>query len=127
VRLILVRHAKAASGEPDELRPLTPEGREAAQSLGARLGKLRPDAVLSSPLLRARETAEPIAKAASVELAIEERLSPGASLADVRAATEGRGETVVVVGHQPDLSTIVYGLTGDDVPFRPGDFAEVEL
>jgi phosphohistidine phosphatase len=127
VRLILVRHAKAASGEPDELRPLTPEGREAAQALGVELGALQPDAVISSPLVRARETAEPIAAAAGVELTLDARLSPGASLARIRAVVEGRGETVIVVGHQPDLSTAVYDLTGADIPFRPGAFAEVEL
>lgn len=127
VRLILVRHAKAASGEPDELRPLTPEGRDAAQDLGTELGALQPDAVISSPLLRARETAEPIAAAAGLEPQVDERLSPGASFADIRAVVNGRGETVIVVGHQPDLSTAVYALTGADVPFRPGAFAEVEL
>jgi phosphohistidine phosphatase len=127
VRLILVRHAKAASGEPDELRPLTPEGREAAQALGAELGGLQPDAVVSSPLTRARETAAPIAEAAGVELELDARLSPGASLADVRAAVDGRGDLVVVVGHQPDLSTTVFELTGQDLPFRPGAFTEVAL
>ncbi|HWB22940.1 MAG TPA: histidine phosphatase family protein [Gaiellaceae bacterium] len=127
MRLILVRHAKAASGEPDELRPLTPEGREAAQALGVELGAFGPEAVVSSPLVRARETAAPIAAAAGVELAVEQRLSPGASLSDIRAAVAGRGETVVVVGHQPDLSTAVYELTGAEVPFKPGAFAEVAL
>jgi phosphohistidine phosphatase SixA len=127
VRLILVRHAKAASGEPDELRPLTPEGQEAAQALGVELGALQPDAVISSPLVRARETAEPIAGAAGVELTLDARLSPGASPAHIRAVVEGRGETVIVVGHQPDLSTAVYDLTGADIPFRPGAFAEVDL
>jgi phosphohistidine phosphatase SixA len=127
VRLILVRHAKAASGEPDELRPLTPEGRDAAAALGAELAALQPDAVLSSPLLRARETAQPIAEAAGLELELDARLSPGASLPDFHAAVAGHGETVVVVGHQPDLSRVVYELTGADVPFRPGAFAEVTL
>ncbi len=127
MRLILVRHAKAASGEPDELRPLTSKGRKVAQALGGELGGLRPDAVVSSPLVRARETAAPIAEAAGVELELDARLSPGASLPDVRAVVDGRGETVVIVGHQPDLSTIVYELTGREVPFHPGDFAEVDL
>ena len=127
MRLILVRHAKAASGTPDALRPLTPEGREAAQALGQELRAKRPDAVLSSPLLRAHETAAPIAEAAGVELETDERLLPGATLSDIRSAVAGRGETVVVVGHQPDLSEIVYVLTGDEVPFRPGAYAEVEL
>ena len=127
MRLILVRHAKAASGEPDASRPLTAEGRERAQVLGAEIGSHGPNAVLSSPLLRARETAAPIAAAAGVELEIAEQLSPGATLADVRAVVDGHGATVVVVGHQPDLSQIVHAATGDDVSFKPGDYAEVTL
>ncbi|MBA2297332.1 MAG: histidine phosphatase family protein, partial [Actinobacteria bacterium] len=50
VRLFLVRHAEAASGEPDELRPLTPAGREQARELGERLAPVAPAVVLSSPL-----------------------------------------------------------------------------
>ena len=57
MRLYLVRHAKAAPGDPDELRSLTPEGREQARLLAERLAAERPDAVVTSPLLRARETA----------------------------------------------------------------------
>ncbi len=45
------------AGEPDELRPLTPSGHEAARLLGLLLADRSPDAVVSSPLLRARETA----------------------------------------------------------------------
>jgi phosphohistidine phosphatase SixA len=127
VRLILVRHAEAAPGEPDELRRLTDAGRAVARALGERLGDQRPTAVLCSPLLRARETAAPIAKAAGVEVEPDERLLPGATVEDVRAAVEGRGDTVVVVGHQPDCSQIVHGLTGRDVDFAPGGTAEVEL
>ena len=59
VRLFLVRHAEAAPGEPDELRPLTaggPRGRARARRAARRASSL--DAVVSSPLLRARETAE---------------------------------------------------------------------
>jgi phosphohistidine phosphatase len=127
VRLILVRHAEAAPGEPDELRPLTPGGRRAARALGERIGGLRPDAVLSSPLLRARETAAPIAEEAGVELEPDERLAPGATVDDVRAAIDGRGETVVVVGHQPDCGEIALALTGRERRFPPGAAYEVEL
>jgi phosphohistidine phosphatase len=127
VRLILVRHANAAPGEPDALRPLTQEGLDVAQALGAQLGGLRPDAVVSSPLLRARQTATPIAEVAGVELDLEPRLSPGATPDDIRTVAEGRGELVVIVGHQPDLSAVVYALSGAEVPFSPGAFAEVEL
>src|SRR5215212_3216187 len=102
MRVILVRHAEAAPGQPDAQRPLTAAGRDTAHALGARLAHLRPRAVLSSPLKRARETATPIAEAAGVELEVDHRLAPGAGVDDVRAAIAGREEPVVVVGHQPD-------------------------
>jgi phosphohistidine phosphatase len=127
VRLILVRHAKAAPGHPDELRPLTESGRESARLLGGLLAEQHPDLVVSSPLLRARETASAIAAAAGLEPAVDERLAPGATVDGLRAAVEGRGETVVAVGHQPDCSEIVLALTGRDVSFPTAGFAEVEL
>lgn len=127
MRLFLVRHAEAVPGEPDDLRPLTPAGRETARLLGERLRHERPEAVLSSPLLRARETAEPIARAAGVAAEPDERLAPGATAETVRAAVEGRGATVVAVGHQPDCGEIVLELTGQEVAFAPGAVVEVEL
>jgi phosphohistidine phosphatase SixA len=127
MRVIVVRHAEAAPGEPDELRSLTVAGRDTARALGERLRGAEPDAVISSPLLRARETAEPIARAAGIEPETDERLGPGATVEDVRAVVEGRGETVVVVGHQPDCGEVVYALTGHEVPFPAGGTAEIEL
>src|SRR5258708_7047377 len=112
MRLFLVRHAEAAPGEPDELRPLTPAGRTVARDLGERLSSEHPDAVISSPLLRARETAEQIARAADLTPEADERLAPGASADDLTAAVAGRGKTVIAVGHQPDCSAIVLALTG---------------
>ncbi len=127
MRLILVRHAEAGPGQPDALRTLTPDGRAAAAALAARLAGERPDAVVSSPLVRARETAAPIADAAAVALETDERLAPGAGVDDLRASVAGRGGTVVVVGHEPDCSEIVLALTGRQVRFPPGGSFEAEL
>jgi phosphohistidine phosphatase len=127
VRLFLVRHAEAAPGEPDALRPLTPAGRDAARALAERLAAEQPDAVLCSPLLRARETADQIARAASLAAEVDERLAPGARADDVREAVAGRGETVVAVGHQPDCSEILFDLTGEERGFAPGVSVLVEL
>ena len=130
VQLVIVRHAEAASGEPDELRALTPEGREAARALGQRLARdgFRPDAVLTSPLLRARETAQELARPVDLEPEPDERLAPGATPEGVRAAIQERGETVVVVGHQPDCSRIAAALTGGAEPaFPPGAMLAIEL
>jgi phosphohistidine phosphatase len=130
VQLVIVRHADAAAGEPDELRPLTAEGREAARALGQRLDRegIRPDAVLTSPLLRARETAQELARPAGLEAEPDERLAPGATADSVRSAVQERGETVVVVAHQPDCSRIAAELTGGEEPaFPPGAMLAVEL
>jgi phosphohistidine phosphatase len=126
VRLLIVRHAEAAPGEPDELRPLTTEGREHARALGERLRRegVAPDAVVTSPLLRARETAAALALG---EPEVDQRLAPGASPDDVRDAAFGRGETVVVVGHQPDCGRAVRELAGVEVPFPPAGTYELEL
>jgi len=127
VRLFLVRHAEAAPGEPDALRPLTPAGRASARALGEQLAAEQLDAVLCSPLLRARETAEQIARAASLSAAVDERLAPGATADGVREAVSGLGETVVAVGHQPDCTEILLELTGEERAFAPGAAAAVEL
>jgi phosphohistidine phosphatase len=130
VRIYLVRHAQAASGQPDELRPLTPDGRAAARELGNRLAAegLRPDAVLSSPLLRAHETAAELARALGAEPETDERLSPGTDAAALRAVVAGRGETIVVVGHQPDCGRISAAISGGPEPaFPPAGLAVLEL
>src|SRR5262245_48881542 len=121
MRLYLVRHAEAAPGEPDETRPLTSEGHEQARALGARLRneEASPSVVLTSPLLRARETGAELAMALDVETEPDELLAPGAGVDDVRAAIEGRGDQIVVVGHQPDCGQIAAALTGGPEPRFP--------
>jgi phosphohistidine phosphatase len=118
MRLLIVRHAEASPGSPDELRPLTPEGREQARRLGASLRSegFVADVVLCSPLLRARETARALGLGDPVA---DERLAPGATAADLRDAAAGRGETVVVVGHQPDCGRAVAELRGGPEPAFP--------
>lgn len=130
MRVYVVRHAEAAPGEPDELRALTPEGRAQARALAERLAGEEPriDAVLSSPLLRARETAAAIAGASGLEAEVEERLAPGATAADVRAAVAGRGDRVAIVGHQPDCGEIVAELSGAPAPsFPPASVQTIDL
>ena len=130
MRLFLVRHAEAEPGEPDDLRALTPHGRRQAQELGERFAKhgIAPDAILSSPLLRARQTAEGIAAGVGLTAEPDERLAPGATTDDVRAAIAGRGEIVVVVGHQPDCGQIAAAIGGGPAPeFPAGGVRELEL
>jgi phosphohistidine phosphatase len=121
---VLVRHAEAAPGDPDELRALTPAGHEQARRLGDQLRAdgVQPDAVLTSPLLRARETAADLGFGDPEPL---DELAPGATADDVKAAIAGRGETVVVVGHQPDCSRITAALRGGAEPAFPPAGAQI--
>jgi phosphohistidine phosphatase SixA len=108
VKLVLIRHAESAPGDPDELRTLTPDGHEQARLLGERLRAdgVEPDAVLTSPLLRARETAAELGFGEPEPL---DELGPG--------ATE--------VGHQPDCSRITAALRGGPEPPFPTASAQI--
>ena len=121
MRLYLVRHAEAAAGDPDELRPLTANGRQQARELGARLAAEGASGatVLTSPLLRARETGEELARALDTEPHPDERLAPGATAAGVREAVAEHEGAVVAIGHQPDCGRIAAELTGGPEPRFP--------
>jgi phosphohistidine phosphatase len=124
MKVVLVRHAEAAPGDPDELRALTPAGHEQARRLGEQLRAdgVHPDAVLTSPLLRARETAADLGLGDPEPL---DELAPGATAEAVKAAIAGRGETVVVVGHQPDCGRIAAALRGGAEPAFPPAGAQI--
>ena len=130
MQLYLVRHADAAPGEPDELRSLTAEGRDQARQLGERLRAdgVEPDAVLTSPLLRARETGELLCGADGITAEADERFAPGATADQVREAVAGRGEHVVVIAHQPDCGRIAAEIAGGEEPaFPPAGMVRIEL
>jgi phosphohistidine phosphatase len=130
MRLLLVRHAEAAPGNPDELRELTDKGRRQAEGLGADLAAegVQAAVILTSPLIRARQTAEALGRALGADVEVDERLAPGASPDSVREAVDGRGDTVVTVGHEPDCSWIAAALGGKPADgFAPAEVAVLEL
>jgi len=129
VLVYLCRHAEAAPGDPDALRPLTPEGVEQAAQLGERLAREQapPAIVVSSPLLRARQTAEAIAQATGAEARADPRLAPGATVELLRELLDRLDGPVATVGHQPDCSEIVVALTGHDPGFAPAAVHAIEL
>ncbi len=117
MELLIVRHATAVDhGDPayprDEDRPLTPDGihKFRAAARGLREMGVRLDRVVTSPLVRARQTAEVLrdALAPEADLDVSRHLAPGgdyeALLRDVAALG---AERVAVVGHEPHLSGLV--------------------
>ena len=129
MRLHLCRHAEAALGEPDELRELTPLGVEQAQELGALLAALAdpPQLVVTSPLLRARQTAAEIGRALGAPVRVDDELAPGATVDSLMRAIDGEQGPVAVVGHQPDCSEIAYAVIGRDPGFPVAGTVELEL
>ena len=90
---------------------------------------IKPDAVISSPLLRARETAEGIASAVGVEAEQDERLAPGATRGGRARSRRGtRRDGRRSSAHQPDCGQIVAAIGGGAPPeFPAGGVRELEL
>jgi len=132
VELGLLRHAHAgdpaAWDRPDDLRPLTNKGRQQAERLGRFLAAAGfvPDAVLTSPRIRARETAELVADSLGMSVRIDPRLGSFLDLATVDAILDDAGGPgrPVLVGHDPDFSDLLVLLTGSPgLRMRKGAFA----
>jgi len=123
VKLYLVRHASASDIAPsDAARELTKEGREESRIVGAALLKAgtKPEQILTSPLLRAHQTADIIAAELKFpnEVAVFDELQNGNSLAGVLRAvkTFDGAKEIILVGHMPSFAEHLAGLLGSDNP-----------
>ncbi len=123
--LWLLRHGDAEDGSPDSERKLTGKGRKQAKAAGAALAALgvQVDACLTSPKVRADETARLACESLGVEPEQEPKLAGGPFDADQLAA--GFGEALLV-GHDPDFSTAVHDLTGAQVRMKKGGLAGLD-
>lgn len=132
--LYFLRHGDAGPPDPadDDGRELTDGGRAAIRAAGRlwRRLNLRPDVILTSPLTRARQTAELAVEAVGGKLHVEERLRAGASWPDMAQsmASHPTARRVLFVGHEPDLSSAIAHLTGaSSVRMRKGGLACLEF
>ena len=127
MQLFLVRHAKAVERSfdiPENNRFLTPEGRDRFRDIAKRLAKkgMHPEVIVSSPLVRAVQTAEILAEALAFTgpLAVDETLAPGFGMDGLQKLL-GRHPGVsalACVGHEPDL-----GELGCELLHTPGAFS----
>jgi len=111
----LVRHAEAEDGSPDAERRLTTKGEEQSRTVGAALARLgvKVQCCVTSPKVRARDTARLVCKALKVEITEDERLAGGPF--DAHDLVAEFGEDLMLVGHDPDFSLAVHRLTGAQV------------
>ena len=111
--LLLWRHAEAEPGEPDDARVLTAKGRKQAAKMAEWLDANLPGScrILSSPALRAVQTAEALGR----KFKQHDGLSTGASVDGVLAAIDwpNQRKPVLIVGHQPVLGQLAARLIGN--------------
>ncbi|MEA2247821.1 MAG: phosphohistidine phosphatase [Solirubrobacteraceae bacterium] len=132
-QLWLLRHGEAESHDtkPDPDRELTERGRDQARSAGRALAALEVEVHLAftSPKVRARDTAMLACEALGIEPIVDERLAAGfdrdAALELLAAA--GPDQRVLVVGHEPDFSQVVYDFTGGRIQLKKGGVAAIRL
>jgi phosphohistidine phosphatase len=143
MQLYLLRHGIAVEPgtrgfEDDFARPLTPKGRRQLRKSAAAIKKLasRFDLILSSPLARAKQTAEIVARKlnARKRLRFTSALAPGGSAANLIRQLEREKpapDTVLLVGHEPDMSRLVSLLTTGglqmQMDFKKGGLCKLEV
>ena len=133
--LYLLRHAHAGNPEAwdgdDAERPLSARGKDQAKRLGKLLAQrgVVPDTILSSPKVRARQTANIVADALGVGVTSDDRLAQDFDLDALAELIAGVGSgSLMVVGHDPDFSEMLATLVGAaELPLRKGAIARVDL
>src|SRR5712691_3116402 len=115
--IVLLRHGIAEDKSPeksDAERQLTDEGRRKMKEIARSLARIFPEAeaIYSSPLVRAMQTAEPVAKEYKLSIEQTPALTPQSTLGDFRKLLgEISVDFAIFVGHEPNLSTIMLDLT----------------
>jgi phosphohistidine phosphatase len=139
LRLLIVRHAiavpRGTPGIPDAERPLTPEGKEKFRETAKGLARLldRPLALLTSPWLRARQTADIAAAAWGRLTPREAEALAGGSFEEQARVLDAfpTDATVAVFGHEPYVSDLLARLVGsrqpDRLSFKKGGAALVDV
>jgi phosphohistidine phosphatase len=125
--IYLLRHGEAEprNGGDDAARRLTPKGERQSEAAGRALAALGAsiDACLTSPKVRAADTARLACEALGIEPEVVEELGGGSF--DSLSLAAGRGD-VMLVGHNPDFPTEIARLTGAKAKIRKGGVAIVE-
>jgi phosphohistidine phosphatase len=118
MRLYIMRHGPAEESSPsgrDYDRPLSEPGRTRTNAVAHELARRgeRPQKIFSSPLVRARQTADIVARVLGIAVEIRDELAPSEAAPDiVREINDAALERVLLVGHAPDVSILVADLIG---------------
>jgi phosphohistidine phosphatase len=128
--ILLLRHGEAEEGDDDSARRLTPEGERQAEEAGRALGALgiELDACLSSPKVRALDTARLACRHLGIDPQAVDELAGGDFDPHDLATARGLPDQakLLLVGHEPDMSNAIRALTGGTVKLKKGGLAALE-
>lgn len=142
MKLYLVRHGIATNGLPEGIRsdaerPLTNEGREETKEVAQGLKRIgvKPDLFVTSPLVRARQTAKIMSDvlAGHDDLEVCPALAPGGSLSEVCNFLRkfNKANEIMLFGHEPDMGQLAAGLiwAGPDcqIPFKKAGVCRIDV
>ena len=132
-QLYFLRHGEAdwpGWTKPDDERPLTDFGKKEVRQVAKFLNRLKvkPDLIVTSPLPRALQTAEVAAEQLKTKLRQDEALEPGFGISELRTVPKRhRSKVLMLVGHEPDFSTVISALTGASLKLSKAGVALVDI
>ena len=116
--------------KPDDERPLTDSGKKEVRQVAKLLGRLkvRPDLIVTSPLPRASQTARIAAEELKAKLREDEALEPGFGMSELRTILKRhRSRVLMLVGHEPDFTTVISSLTGASLKLSKAGVALLDI
>jgi phosphohistidine phosphatase len=133
MQLYFLRHGEAdwpGWTKPDDERPLTDFGKKEVRQVAKFLNRLKvkPDVIVSSPLPRALQTAEAAAEQLKTKLRQDEALEPGFGISELSTVlTRHPSKALMLVGHEPDFSSVISALTGGFIKMSKAGVALVDI
>ena len=133
MQLYFLRHGEAdwpGWTKPDDERPLTDFGKKEARRVAKFLNRLKvkPDLIVTSPLPRALQTAEVAAEELKTKLRHDEALEPGFGISELRTVLKRhRSKVLMLVGHEPDFTSVISALTGASLKLSKAGLALVDI
>jgi phosphohistidine phosphatase len=133
MQLYFLRHGEAdwpGWTKPDDERPLTDFGKKEVRQVAKFLNRLKvkPDVIVSSPLPRALQTAEAAAEQLKTKLRQDEALEPGFGISELSTVlTRHPSKVLMLVGHEPDFSSVISALTGGFIKMSKAGVALVDI
>jgi phosphohistidine phosphatase len=133
MQLYFLRHGEADWPHwtrPDDERPLTDFGKKEVRQVAKFLNrfKVKPDLIVTSPLPRALQTAEIAAQQLKTKLRQDEALEPGFGISELRTVLKRhRSKVLMLVGHEPDFTSVISALTGGFLKMSKAGVALVDI